>query len=69
MAEQELESSVKSIKREIKTALIERDMQQAELAKLIDEGVTQVSRAVNGDSSPKSINIRKKIYRVLNIKQ
>lgn len=55
------------IKMKIKLALLERDMSQVELSKLIKENPQQMNRAINGDNSPKSIEIRNKIYRVLNI--
>lgn len=67
MVEQSLEATAKSIKKRIKMGLYERDMSQVELAELIGETTPQVSRAINGDISPKSVKIREKIYRVLGI--
>lgn len=55
------------IKKRIKLALIERDMTQVELAQLINEGQQQLNRAISGDMTPRSLEIRQKIYKVLNI--
>ncbi|MBT1137671.1 helix-turn-helix domain-containing protein [Lactiplantibacillus argentoratensis] len=67
MTEEKLINGAKAITTKIKIRLLERDMSQVELAKLIGEGPTQVNRAIHADMSPKSIDIRQKIYRVLNI--
>ncbi|MCC7667471.1 transcriptional regulator [Liquorilactobacillus satsumensis] len=67
MVEQSLVETAKEVKKQIKFHLLERDMTQVELAELIGEGVIQVNRAISGDMSPKSVNIRKKIYRVLDM--
>lgn len=65
MVEYDIDSSVEELKKRIKIKLLERNMKQKQLADLIGEGDVQVSRAVNGDTSPKSKRIRKKIYLVL----
>lgn len=67
MVEQSLVETAKEVKKQIKLHLLERDMTQVELAELIGEGAIQVNRAISGDMSPKSMNIRKKIYRVLDM--
>ena len=43
------------------------DMRQFELAEMIGEGVSQTNRAINGDNSPRSKDIRKKIFTLFNI--
>ncbi|MCS9990733.1 XRE family transcriptional regulator [Weissella confusa] len=43
------------------------DMKQFELAEMIGEGVSQTNRAINGDNSPRSKDIRKKIFTLFNI--
>ena len=52
---------------EIKIALLKKNMKQTELADLIGENASQLSRAIKGDMSPKSVKIRRKIYVVLGI--
>ena len=70
MNEQALLTSAKEVEKEIKTALLDKDMSQKELTELIGEKSTpQVNRAIKGDMSPKSIRIREKIYTVLNIEE
>lgn len=70
MNEQALLVSAKEVEKEIKTALLNKDMSQKELTELIGEKSTpQVNRAIKGDMSPKSIRIREKIYTVLNIEE
>lgn len=67
MPEEKLIHAAEQIKKDIKTALINRDMTQVELAELIGEGQQQLNRAIRGDTTPKSVAIRKKIYKVLNL--
>ena len=68
MMEEKLITGAKTITGKIKISLLERSMSQVELASLIGEGVQQLNRAIHADMSPKSIEIRQKIYKVLNIK-
>lgn len=63
--ENELRRATADIEKTIKIKLLERDMTQAELSRLISVNCQQVNRAIKGDNSPKSVAIRKKIYRVL----
>lgn len=42
-------------------------MKQTELSDLIKENPQSVNRAIKGWTNPKSIEIRKKIYRVLDM--
>lgn len=69
MTEQNLMEGAKQITSKIKIGLLERGMSQVELSRLIDESPVQVSRAIHADMSPKSLTIRQKIYRVLDIKE
>ncbi|HJF46908.1 MAG TPA: helix-turn-helix transcriptional regulator [Limosilactobacillus oris] len=64
-AEQALKQSAADIEKNIKIKLLERNMSQVELSKLIGENPQSVNRAIHGANSPKSAAIRKKIYRVL----
>lgn len=68
MSEETLIKGAQSIKVKIKMALIQREMTQVELSKLIRENPQQVNRAISGDMSPKSLEIRQKVYKVLGIK-
>lgn len=66
--EEEQDGLNRKIKKRIKDELWDRnDMTQGELAKLIGEGVSQTNRAINGENSPKSKAIRKKIFALFNI--
>ena len=66
---EEQENALKrKIKKRIKDELWERDdMKQFQLAEMIGEGESQTNRAINGDNSPKSRVIRKKIFTLFNI--
>lgn len=67
IAEQEKQIK-KIIKRRIRDEMFERDeMKQWELAEMIGEGTPQTNRAINGENSPKSKAIRKKIFTLFNI--
>lgn len=68
MTEEAMVAGAKAIKSKIKVALIERDMTQVELSDLIKENPQQLNRAIAGDPTPKSLSIRKRIYKVLDIK-
>lgn len=65
--EQTLEQSAADVEKKIKLRLLERSMSQVELSNLIKENPQSVNRAIKGWTNPKSVAIRKKIYRVLNI--
>lgn len=66
--EEDLEKAKKQVERTIKIKLLEKDMTQTQLAKLIGESRAAVSLAIKGNTNPKSIKVRKKIYKVLGIK-
>lgn len=63
--EQTLEQSAADVEKKIKLRLLERSMSQVELSNLIKENPQSVNRAIKGWTNPKSVVIRKKIYRVL----
>ena len=65
--EEKLEEAKKQVERQIKMGLLDKNMTQAELANLIGESRTKVNLAIKGNTNPKSIEIRKKIYKVLGI--
>ncbi|APX72687.1 helix-turn-helix domain-containing protein [Companilactobacillus allii] len=65
MPEAQLASYARKIESEIKIALIQRNMTQRELAKLIGTGTQQLNRAIKGDMTPKSRELRKKIEKIL----
>ncbi|WP_334427288.1 MULTISPECIES: transcriptional regulator [unclassified Levilactobacillus] len=69
MTEQNLVEGAKAITNRIKMRLLEKDMTQVELASLINEKPVQLNRAIHADMSPKSVEIRQKVYRVLDIKE
>lgn len=64
-AEEKLEEAKKQVERQIKMGLLDKNMSQTELANLIGESRTGVNLAIKGNTNPKSIDIRKKIYKVL----
>ncbi len=55
------------IKKRIKNALVDRDLTQVELAKMLNVNPQVLNRAIHGDMSPRSIEIRNHIYRVLGL--
>lgn len=66
--EEALEETKKKVERKIKFALLDRGMTQKQLSDLINENRQQVNRAIKGDTTPKSKEIRNKIYQLFNIK-
>lgn len=65
--EQALEKTAADVEKNIKLKLLERNMSQVELSNLIKENPQSVNRAIKGWTNPKSIQIRQKIYRVLDM--
>lgn len=68
MPEQQLVEYAHKVESIIKIALLNKGMSQRELADLIHENPTQLNRAIKGDMTPKSRELRKKIEKVLDIK-
>ncbi|MCH5463225.1 helix-turn-helix transcriptional regulator [Lactobacillus sp. LC28-10] len=67
MTEEMILNSVRENKKRIKKALLDRDMTQVELSKLLDVNPQVLNRAVQGDMSPRSLEIRHSINRVLGL--
>ena len=67
MPEQQFAEVAYDIERSIKIALLNRDMTQKELAELINANPQQLNRAIKGDMTPKSRELRKQVARVLNL--
>lgn len=63
-----LETQKNQIEKTIKIELLERGWTQKKLADLIGENTSMVNRAIKGDTTPRSIEIRSKIFEVLNLK-
>lgn len=63
--EERLENAKNQVEMEIKTALLSKNMTQSELADLLGESRTRINLAIKGNTNPKSVKIRKKIYKVL----
>ena len=67
MSEQQFAKVAYDVERSIKIALLNRDMTQKELAELIHANPQQLNRAIKGDMTPKSRELRKQIAKILNI--
>jgi Helix-turn-helix. len=67
MPEQQFAEVAHDIERSIKIALLNREMTQKELAELIHANPQQLNRAIKGDMTPKSRELREKVARVLNL--
>ena len=63
----ELEAAANKVQRAFKVALAERGMTQVELARLLGTGKVQLNRALNGNTSPKDIELQKQAAKVLGI--
>ena len=66
--EENLEKAKKQVEQQIKMEMLKKNISQAQLAKMLKETRTVVNLAIKGNTSPKSIKIRKKIYQLLGIK-
>lgn len=65
LAEQNLIDAAYEVKDSIMKQLKERGITQKALAEKLGMDRIYVSRAINGDVSPRSIKIRKQIYQIL----
>ncbi len=63
--EERLENAKNQVEMEIKKALLSKNMTQSELADLLGESRTRINLAIKGNTNPRSVKIRKKIYKVL----
>ena len=67
MSEEMLVEGIKQNSKHIKMALTERGMTQVELAKMLSTNPQSLNRAIQGDMTPRSLELRKRINRVLGI--
>ncbi|MBU5980067.1 XRE family transcriptional regulator [Lactobacillus helveticus] len=63
--EEKLEEAKKQVESSIKMALLKKNMSQAQLADLLGENRTAVNLAIKGNTNPKAVKLRRKIYKVL----
>ena len=63
-----LETQKNEVEKRIKIELLKRGWTQKKLSDLIGENRAMVNRAIKGDTTPRSIEIRSKIFEVLNLK-
>ncbi|WP_251948917.1 helix-turn-helix domain-containing protein [Levilactobacillus brevis] len=67
MTEELLVEGIKRNANHIKSVLAERGMTQVELAKLLEANPQVLNKAIQGDMSPRSLELRKRINKVLGI--
>lgn len=67
VSEEMLVEGVKQNSKHIKMALIDRGMTQVELAKLLNANPQVLNKAIQGDMSPRSLELRKRINQVLGL--
>lgn len=65
--EQQLMKTAEELKMEFKIALLKRHMTQKEIGKMLGVKEPQISRAIAGESSPKSRQLRAQMKRILDI--
>lgn len=66
--EEELDKAQSKIATTIKIAMLDKGFTQSELARLMNVSRSAISLAVSGATNPKSVELRKKIYKILGIK-
>ena len=67
VAERTLLADAKNVTKLIKSGVLDKGISQVELADMTGVTVQQINRAVNADLTPKSIKLRERIYKVLDI--
>ena len=63
--EEQFDLAKTKVVRSIKTEMLNQGVTQSQLAKKLNVNRATVSRAVNGDANPQSVEIRKTIYKLL----
>ncbi|WEV36255.1 transcriptional regulator [Lactobacillus sp. ESL0677] len=63
--EQVLANAAFQIERDIKTAMINKGFTVSSLAELINKNRSIVSQAIHGGTTPRDVETRKKIYKIL----
>ncbi|KRK64326.1 hypothetical protein FC72_GL000491 [Companilactobacillus tucceti DSM 20183] len=67
MTEEKYAEAAYEVESSIKIALLKNHMTQRELADEIDANPQQLNRAIKGDMTPKSRELREQVARVLNL--
>jgi len=67
MSEEMLVEGIKENSKRIKVTLVQRGMTQVELAHILSANPQVLNRAIQGDMSPRSLQLRKRINQVLGI--
>lgn len=63
----ELEQATTSVRKKFKIAILESGYKQRELAEIIGTTPAQLSRAIAGNTTPKDIELQKRLAKFLNI--
>lgn len=63
--EEQLDQATQAVTTAIKKKMLEKGWSQTELAETLRLNRGVVSRAINGDANPQSVETRKKIYKIL----
>jgi len=69
MSEQQLEKAARDVKKSFKIALLEQDMTQKDLAKILHTSRQQVNMAIKGDMAPKSRELREQMAEILHMEK
>lgn len=62
-----LELASRDVKMKFKIAIFQSDFNQRELAEMVGTTPAQLSRAIAGNTTPKDIEIQKKLAKILNV--
>jgi len=69
MSEQQLEKAARDVKKSFKIALLEQEMTQKDLAKILHTSRQQVNMAIKGDMAPKSRELREQMAEILHMEK
>lgn len=65
--EEELDKVRTRMEKTFKTQIIEKGFTQAELAKMLHVSRPSMSLAISGATNPQSVEIRKQLYKILDL--
>jgi len=63
----QLQIAKENVKKALRKGIVERDISQIELAEMLGTKQSQISRAVNGGTTPKDFELQNKLAKILGV--
>lgn len=63
----QLQEAKANVKKILKRGIVDRDIGQTELAEMLGTNQSQLSRAINGGTTPKDFELQNKLAKILGV--